>query len=531
MSLSLRPRHLRRYAEIARVVWRHRAALGLRFSARPPEVDTADGGDRDPAALAADLEATGPTFVKLGQLLSTRPDLVPEPYALALARLQDRLEPVPFAEVEQVVTVELGVRLSKAFSRFDPAPLAAASLGQVHRAALRDGREVAVKVQRPGIAERVAEDLEVLSHLAGLVEQRTETGRRWQFGALLEEARESLTAELDYQAEARNLERLADELQEYPRILVPLPVHDYTRERVLTMDYVRGRKVTDLGPLARLELDAGTLVDQLLSAYLEQVLVHGFFHADPHPGNVFVTPEGDLALLDLGMVARVQPGTQEVLLKLVLALSEGRGDAAADQALQLGDPLPGADEAALRREVAGLVARHERKIGTLALQLASALTQAGFGMPRELALLGKTLVQLDEICHTLAPGFDANASIRRRTMALIGARMRRDVSAGRLLSGLLEAKEFTEHLPRRVNRILDAVAEDRLTLRVASGDADRRSEALVRGANRLTAGLVLAALLLGGALLLPSLPRVAAVYLVAAGVLAAGLLLRRHRQG
>ncbi len=529
MSLSLRPRHLRRYAEIARLLWRHRAALGLRFAARPPEVEATEAGSGDPTALAADLEAMGPTFVKLGQVLSTRPDLVPDPYARALSRLQDRLAPVPFAEIVQVVTAELGVRLSKAFSRFDPQPLAAASLGQVHRAALRDGRQVAVKVQRPGIAQRVAEDLEVLSHLAGFVEERTEAGRRWQFGAMIEEARESLLAELDYRAEARNLERLADELRNYPRILVPLPIHDYTRERVLTMDYVRGRKVTDLGPLARLELDGGELVDQLLSAYLEQVLVHGFFHADPHPGNVFVTPEGDLALIDLGMVARVQPGTQETLLKLVLALSEGRGDEAADQALRLGDPLPGSDETALRRSVPALVTRHEREIGTLVLEMATALTEAGFGMPRELALLGKTLVQLDDICHTLAPGFDANASIRRRTTALIGARMRRDASTGHVLSSLLEAKEFVEQLPRRVNRILDAVAEDRLTVRLAPQGVDDRNQALRHGANRLAAGLVMAALLLGGALLLPGEPRAAAAYLLAALVLGAGLLLRRSR--
>jgi len=513
--------------EIARLFWRHRAAFGVRFAARPPGIEDADAQDGDPAELAADLEALGPTFVKLGQLLSTRPDLVPRPYTQALSRLQDRLEPVPFAEIEPVVSAELGVRLSKAFSRFDPEPLATASLGQVHRAALRDGRPVAVKVQRPGIAERVAEDLEVLIDLARFVDRRTEAGRRWQFGALIEEARDSLTAELDYRAEARNLERLAAQLREYDRILVPLPVHDYTRGRVLTMDYVRGRKVTDLGPLARLELDGVALVDQLLSAYLEQVLVHGFFHADPHPGNVFVTPEGYLALLDLGMVARVQPGTQEVLLKLLLALGEGRGDDAADQALQLGEALPGADEAALRRSVTRLVARREAQIGTLVLELATAMTEAGLGMPRELALLGKTLVQLDEICDTLAPGFDANAAIRRRTARLIGARMRRDLSSGHLLSNLLEAKEFTEQLPRRVNRILDAVAEDRLTLRVTSSAPERGAEALGRAASRVAAGLVLAALVLGGALLLPAEPRAATAYLLAAAALGVGMLLRR----
>jgi predicted unusual protein kinase regulating ubiquinone biosynthesis (AarF/ABC1/UbiB family) len=521
---------VRRYVEIARLLWRHRAALGLSFASRPPGIDGLERDDLSadgPASLTADLEALGPTFVKLGQMLSTRPDFLPEPYTRALARLQDRLEPVPLAEIEHLVSAELSVRLSKAFARFDPKPLASASLGQVHRAALRDGRAVAVKVQRPGIAERVAEDLEVLQDLARLVDRNTETGRLWQFGDLVEEAKESLAAELDYRAEARNLERLSEQLSGYPRIVVPLPVHDYTRGRVLTMDYVRGRKVTELGPLARLELDGDALVDQLLGAYLEQVLVHGFFHADPHPGNVFVTSGGDVALLDLGMVARIAPGIQEILLKLVLALSEGRGDDAADQALLLGDSLPGADEAALRRSVASLVTRRDVQTGSLVLELAAAMTRAGFGMPRELALLGKTLVQLGEICHTLSPGFDTNAAIRRRALSLIGARLRRDLSPGHVLSGLLEAKELAERLPLRVNRILDAVAEDRLTLRVHALDEKRWMDTVQRGANRLTAGLVLAGLLVGGAFLVRTDPGISLVYLVAASLLGAVLLLRR----
>jgi predicted unusual protein kinase regulating ubiquinone biosynthesis (AarF/ABC1/UbiB family) len=227
------------------------------------------------------------------------------------------------------------------------------------------------------------------------------------------------------------------------------------------------------------------------------------------------------------MVARIAPGIQEILLKLVLALSEGRGDDAADQALLLGDSLPGADEAALRRSVASLVTRRDVQTGSLVLELAAAMTRAGFGMPRELALLGKTLVQLGEICHTLSPGFDTNAAIRRRALSLIGARLRRDLSPGHVLSGLLEAKELAERLPLRVNRILDAVAEDRLTLRVHALDEKRWMDTVQRGANRLTAGLVLAGLLVGGAFLVRTDPGISLVYLVAASLLGAVLLLRR----
>jgi ubiquinone biosynthesis protein len=527
--MHFRPRHVRRHLEIARLLWRHRTALGLPAEARLPGLEEETAAERAdglrPEALAADLEALGPTFVKLGQLLSTRPDLVPEGHARALARLQDRVQPVPFPEVQRAVEDSLGVRLGHAFARFEEVPLASASLGQVHRAALRDGRPVAVKVQRPGVARRIEEDFECLEDLAALLERRTELGRRWRLSGILEEARTSLTAELDYEEEARSLERLAAELRDYRRIVVPLPVHDYTRDRVLTMDYVRGRKVTQLGPLGRLELDGEGLVDDLLAAYLEQILVHGFFHADPHPGNVFVTDGGDLALLDLGMVARIPPETQELLLKLVLALGEGRAEETAEHALQLSEKLPEAREPELRRAVAQLLGRGEPRTGTLVLELAAALTRAGFGIRRELHLLGKTLVQLDEICHTLAPGFDVNAAIRRRSVALVASRLRRDLRSGHVLSGFLEAKELMERLPARANRILDALAEDRLTLRVRAIDELRWIEGMQKIANRITTGLVLAALIVGGALLMSVSPPLAVLCLVVAAVLGGSLVL------
>ncbi len=240
--------------------------------------------DGHPEALAHDLEEMGPTFIKLGQLLSTRPEFLPQSYLDALARLQDKVKPFRADAVEEIVSSELGVRLSKGFLEFDLEPIAAASLGQVHKARLRDGRLVAVKVQRPGIRKMIREDLDALEDIASSLDRHTEIGRRAAFLEMLKEFRRTLFAELDYRQEAQNLIRLGKNLERYERLIVPQPVEDYTTSRVLTMDYVRGTKITSFSPLARLEMDGKVLADDLFKAYLDQVLVDGFFHADPHPG-------------------------------------------------------------------------------------------------------------------------------------------------------------------------------------------------------------------------------------------------------
>ena len=263
--------------------------------------------------LAADLEKLGPTFVKLGQLVSTRADFVPPAYMEALSRLQDHVEPFSFGEVEAIVSVEIGARLSKAFLEFESTPMAAASLGQVHRAKLRDGRPVAVKVQRPGVREHVSGDLEAMQEIAEVLDAHTEAGRRYEFGLMVEELRKSLLLELDYRQEAANLRRLGETLRDFTRILVPQAIDDYSTGRVLTMEYVAGRKVTKLNPLARTDLDGAGLAEELFRAYLHQILVDGFFHADPHPSNVFLTDDGRVALLDLGMVAHLGPSLQDRL--------------------------------------------------------------------------------------------------------------------------------------------------------------------------------------------------------------------------
>src|SRR5688572_5186732 len=244
MGMSLKPEHLKRYKDFAWLLFKYgrgdlvsRAGLAELMPADPGE---AAGTPAQAEELAADVEKLGPTFIKLGQLLSTRPDIVPPAYAQGLARLQDDVAPFPFAEVERIVTEELGVRLSKAFSSVDETPLAGASIAQVHRARLRDGREVAIKVQRPGIRERVLDDLEALSDIARFLVEHTEFGNRYDVDQLFEQFRKSLLRELDFRQEAIHLLSLARNLKDIEDICVPEPVLGYSTSRVLTMEFIGG---------------------------------------------------------------------------------------------------------------------------------------------------------------------------------------------------------------------------------------------------------------------------------------------------
>ncbi|HEX6920185.1 MAG TPA: AarF/UbiB family protein [Actinomycetes bacterium] len=536
----MRPQHLNRYREIATLLVRHGRSDLVR-SAGLDDVLTEDEvspGDQDAAeGLAADLERMGPTFVKLGQLLSSRVDLLPPAYTTALARLQDDVAPFGFDQVEEIVGTELGVRLSRAFTDFDPAPMAAASLGQVHRATLRDGRPVVVKVQRPDVRPQVLSDMEVLGELADFVDAHTDHGRRYAVGDLLEQFRKSLVDELDYRREARNLVTLRDLLAERRRIVVPSPYDDFTTSRVLTMEYVEGRKVTDLGPLGRLELDGAPLADELFGAYLQQVLVAGVFHADPHPGNVLVTPDDRLALIDVGMVARLTPETRERLVKLFMALADGRPDAVARVARGLGRELPDFDEVAFERAVAEVVGRStetsiaDLDAGATVLELTRRSAESGLRMDPELSMLGKALLNLDQVAATLDPGFQPQDALRRHTAEVMSSGMRTSPAA--LMASVMEAKEFVEALPGRVNRAMDAVAEGRFEVRVKAFDEVEFLRGLHKLANVIAAGLILAALIIGAALLARPAggeatleSRVALTVFVVAALLALGLLAR-----
>jgi ubiquinone biosynthesis protein len=519
MGLSVKPQHLKRYKDIVALFMKYgRSDLVKGADLNGFDVDDridqprANGTMEDEVSegerLAADLERLGPTYIKLGQMLSTRADLLPADYLNALSRLQDRIEPFDFETLEQLVSNELGTSLKKVFSEFDQTPLAAASLGQVHRAALRDGRLVAVKVQRPNIRDQIIADLESMAEIAKFLDAHTEVGRRYEFTRIVAEFHKTILVELDYRKEARHLKQLGENLECFECIIVPKPIEDLTTSRVLTMEFVRGRKITELSPVALIELDRTGLAEELSHAYLKQILVDGLFHADPHPGNVHLTGDGRLVLLDLGMVGRISPNSQESLVKLLLAISEGRGDDAARVALDMGELKDDADPDEFSRRGAEFVVRHqtarleEIRAGRVVLEFHAIAADCGIRLPQEFTLIGKTLLNLDAITRTLDPKFDPNASIRRNAADILQQRMRRKMSPGNVYNALLEASEFMQHLPERLNRFMHLAAENKLKVEVDAIDEDALICGLQKIANRITVGLILAALIIGAALIM-----------------------------
>lgn len=512
MSTSLKLAHVGRYKDIAILLMKYGRSdvvteAGWNEDVRNhPDVPAAPAKAEE---LADDLEAMGPTYVKLGQLLSTRSDLLPAPYIEALSRLQDHVAPFAYADVERIIEAELGVRISKAFLSFDAEPLAAASLGQVHRAVLRDGKPVVVKVQRPDITKQVIADLDSLAEIAAVLDRRTKIGRRYHFTDMIAEFRKTLLAELDYRREAHNLTALADNLAEFERLVVPRPVPDYCAMRVLTMDQIEGSKINSLDPVVLLEIDGNALAEELFRAYLKQIFIDGFFHADPHPGNVFITPDERIALLDLGMVARLAPRLQEQLLQMTLAISEARPDEVADVAIKISEKSPEFQEQVFRKRVEEVVEQTqdatigELQVGRVFLDMAKHAGESGIRMPPELTMLGKALLNLDGIGRLLAPEFDPAAAIQQHANRIMRQRMVKTLSPGNIYGGLLEVKDLVTRFPARVNKILDAAADNKLGLKLDTGlDAHGFMLGLQTVANRITVGLVLAALIVGAAMLM-----------------------------
>ena len=510
MSALLKPERLKRYAEIAALLVKYGRSDLVEQSASTFGGSQPRKKPEGPKAeeLADDLEKLGATFIKLGQVLSTRGDLLPQPYLAALERLQDQIEPFAYQDVESIVSSELGGRMSKLFLDFETQPAAAASLAQVHRAMMRDGRAVVVKVQRPGVREIIVEDLEALAKAADFIDAHTEVGKRYEFSNMLADLRRSLLHELDFKREASNLHKLRKSLREFEDIIIPEPIDDYTTSRVITMEYISGRKITEISPLRFLELDGTRLAEEIFRAYLKQILVDGFFHADTHPGNVYLTDEDRIALLDLGMVAQVSANFRGNLLRLLLAISEGRGHDVAEVSIIMGEPKPNFDKDDFTRRVSRLVAQHtdaslgQLHAGKIVMEIQRIAADCWFREAPEFTMIAKTMMNLDRVVYVLDPTFNPNEVIRQEATNMMVRQTVQSVEPAAMLARAIEVKEFAEKLPTRVNKILDAIGNNELVIGVDAIDEKVVLDGLQKIANRITLGLILAALIIGAALMM-----------------------------
>ncbi|WP_158889949.1 ABC1 kinase family protein [Amycolatopsis anabasis] len=479
-SLRRRVARARRYSQITRIAIKH--GLGPYLAGRrDPEL-----GDHRHAKLARSLrralEDGGVTFVKLGQLLSTRPDLLPPAFIDELSRLQDRVAFAPAAEVEQVLRDELGAPPDEIFAEFDPEPLAAASIAQVYRAKLRSGADVVVKVRRPGIGQLVERDLDIVHRVAASLHQRAKWARALGVVELAEGFAEALTEELDFRVEARNIGTVT---AAYGEGAVSLPrVHEQlSTERVLVMRRLDGVPLGAAGN--EVAADQRTpLARSLLECLLRQVMLHGVFHADPHPGNVLLLADGRLGLLDFGSVGRLDAGLRDGLRALLLAVDRGDAAALRDGLLEIVDRPDEIDEQRLERVLGALVAKHfsagQAPDLDMFTDLFRVIAEFRLAVPPPIAAVFRALATLEGTLALLAPGFNIVVESRAFATAQLGARLRPDSLRQAATDELMALLPVLRRLPRRLDRISGALEQGRLSVNVRLF-ADERDRGVVTG--------------------------------------------------
>jgi predicted unusual protein kinase regulating ubiquinone biosynthesis (AarF/ABC1/UbiB family) len=498
---------------------------------------------------------------------------LPDAYIAELTRLQDDVGSIPVEDIKQTIEEELQARLSKLFASFDDTPIGTASLGQVHAAELRDGRSVVVKVQRPGIRTVLKDDIEFFRELARFLSEHTKAGERVDLIGIIQQLERALADELDYRIEARNAASFRRSLASFPRLLIPRVIEAYTAERVLTSERIRGVKIDQVPRIARMEHDFTSLADQFAKAYLKQITIDGHFHADPHPGNVFVVLPGSdnpvtpaeavasdrrqevrpaattlaqleldaraeavdvpddasdgpkLALIDFGMTAHLSNSLRESIVRLLLDLADNRGDAVAETLIEMGQQMENFDRAGYTRAVASLISRNydravgEVQAGLIIYEMINISFQHGLQLPAELTLLGKAMFNLDAVTRALDETYSPVEAIRDFGERIASERAKREFSMSRFYQVATQASDLISVLPRRIDTITSRLAANELGFRLDAPQLPSLLQGMQKIANRVFSGLVLAGLLVASAMLLPYRRQLGTIGFIIAGAL------------
>lgn len=454
-----------------------------------------------PEHLRAALEDLGPTFIKLGQLLSTRADLLPPQYTAELAQLQDGVAELPGSEVWDVIAAELGDATDGAFASFDLKPLAAGSIGQTHGATLPDGTKVVVKVRRPGVVELVEQDLGILRDLAVRAVHHSEQAALLDLVALVDEFGESLRAELDYVQEGRNAERFAANLAGDPNVRIPRVFWDVTTTRVITLERMCGVKITDAAALEQAEVDRHSLAERAARLTAKMVIEDGFFHADPHPGNFFVQEGGRLALIDFGLVGTIDARLRFQLARLLIGLIRRDADHVVSSLLALTAPAGHVDRARLSADVARLLRQYSSlplsdiPFSTAAGQVIEIVRRHRLRARREFALLTKTFIMDEGLASQIDPDFRLLQTLTPYAQRLMAARF----SPGSIVRwfdhGWAALSDLATETPDYMRRLLELIEQGGPELHLRADELKPLVKRLERAANRVAISLIVAALI------------------------------------
>jgi len=453
------------------------------------------------------LEDLGPTYIKVGQLLSGRADLLPRPYIEELAKLLDSALPVPADAIRTTIEKELGLPVEELFAAFDDSPIASASIGQVHRATLVDGQQVVVKVQRPDVDKKVEADLDLLLRQARFLERHSETLRDYNLAALADELARSVREELDYEIEGRNAERLKANLSKDPRFVVPQVFWNLTCRRVITLEYLDGIQFNEMDRLRAAGYDLSSIAQVGIEAYLMQVFVDGFYHADPHPANLMVMADR-IALVDFGNVGYLAPRQKELLGDMFLQLLDQDAAGLARTVLKMGAVRGRPSLEALERDLQRLLMHYwgisleKVPLGQMLAEIFAVAFRHKIHLPGDLALLARTIITLEGTGLALDPNVVLVEAVRPFAELLVRERLSPATAGRRAMRALQQATDLAQALPRRVDDLWDQLEEGEITL----GVDVRRLEVIIAKlnsmVNRIAFSVVVAALIVGSALIL-----------------------------
>jgi ubiquinone biosynthesis protein len=515
--MLFRPRHLRRYRKIAEVLARHGfgaivAQLGIDptfgLSRRQPEPTT-----RRSAAvhLRQALEELGPTFIKFGQIASTRPEIMPPAFLEELSNLHDNVPPAPWEEVQTVIEEELGAPLQQLFLAIDPEPIAAASLAQVYAALMPDRTRVVVKVQRPNIQQTIETDLAIIRGLARQAEERLSWTRLYDPIGLADEFSAALRSELDYRREARNADRFRENFAGEEHLYVPRVYWEYTTDRILVQERIEGIKINDISALEAAGIDRDVIALHAARLFIQEVLIDGFFHADPHPGNMLVLTGGVLGLMDFGTVGYLDGGDRTNLVRLYIAVIQFDVEAITDQLIRMGIASPGVDQVGMQRDLRRLLRKYyglalkEINASELFAEIQPIIYEYRLRIPSDYWLLIKTLVVMEGVGKQLAPDFDVfevSAPYVRRFLF----RLWLPQSWGpAVLRGAQGWADLIVEVPKQSARLLSRAERGELEFQVRIPELERATSRYNQMANRVILAILVGTISIALALLIPTL--------------------------
>lgn len=487
----------------------HDAAQRLRMSA--------------PVRVRRAMEELGPTFVKLGQVLATRVDLFPPEWIAEFSELQNAVPALPYEQLHEQLERDLGESVEQAFARLDEKPLAAASLAQAHRAWLHDGTAVVLKIRRPGIREVIDADLRLLARLAEIIEARIPDLRRYHPAEVVQQFTQSLRGELDFAAECRHAERIASNFRGHEEVLIPRVYWQWTCESLNVQDFVDGIPGRDLAAVDAAGLDRVALARSGAGIILKMVLQDGFFHADPHPGNIFYMRDGRIAVIDFGMIGRLSEKRRFQVAQLLYGLVSQDPESVTDVLLEWAGGVE-VDESRLQQDIGSFVDQYrgvplkDLRIGPMLGDITSLLRQYGLTLPADLALMIKTFLTLEGMGRQLDPDFDMASEARPYLQRAMQQRYAPRAVLRRGRRSLFNALDLAGELPRDLRKLVLAARRGRMQLNVETPALKGFGDQVNRAANRLTVGIVTAALIIGSSIVMNSVGSSASRWLLAIGV-------------